>query len=299
MGTPQIGADILEGILASGIKIDTVITRPDKPKGRGGQISESPVKLLAKEKGLKIFQPAKKAELEEFVLTKKPDLIIVAAFGMILPKSVLDAPKHKAINVHPSLLPLYRGPAPIEAPILDGDEKTGVTIMLMSEGMDEGDILLQKEHKLTGLETAPELEKSLAKLSVELLTQVLPTWLAGEINPQKQDDTKATYTKMIQKENGKINLESETALQIERKSRALQPWPGIYTFWNGKKLDLFDITFSLEKIEPGKVTVKDGQLLIGTQENSIIVGSLKIEGKNKVTAQEFLRGYPSIINTKL
>jgi methionyl-tRNA formyltransferase len=299
MGTPEIAAVVLRKMLESQIKPMAVITRPDKPKGRGGQISESPVKVLALEKEIPVFQPLNKAELTEVTEELKPDLVIVAAFGMMLPEAVFETPKFKAINVHPSLLPLYRGPAPIEGPILNGDAKTGVTIMLISAGMDEGDILAQEEISLSGAETAPELEKKLADLGAKMLTEIIPKWVSGEIKAKKQDNAKATYTKLIKKEEGKIDWENETAEDIEKKSRAFQPWPGVFGFWNGKKLDFYDIEISGEKVKPGSVTEKDGKILIGTKTTAISPAQIKIEGKNKITAAEFLRGYPDFPGSKL
>lgn len=294
MGTPQIAADILEQLLCSDIQISGAVTRPDKPKGRGHENGASEVKAVAKKHKISVYQPKNKIELEKTVKKLDPDLVLVAAFGMMLPDSVFEAPKFKAINVHPSLLPLYRGPAPIEAPILAGDKKTGVTIMKISTGMDEGDILDQKEIELKGIETAPELEKSLAELTFEMLKTVIPDWIEGKIKPQKQDNSKATYTKMIKKEDGKIDFQKETAIEIERKSRAFQPWPGLYTHFKGKKLDLYDIEIYTLPVEPGKVATHGDQILIGTKEGLIIPKFLKLEGKSKISSADFLRGYPDI-----
>jgi methionyl-tRNA formyltransferase len=299
MGTPEIAATVLRKLLESGIKPQAVVTRPDKPKGRGGQISESPVKQLAIKKNIPVFQPLNKAELAEITSELKPDLVIVAAFGMMLPDAVFETPKFKAINVHPSLLPLYRGPAPIEGPILSGDKKTGVSIMLISAGMDEGDILVQEEVTLSGAETAPELEKKLADLGGKMLVEVIPEWINGIVKPVKQDDSKATYTKLIKKEEGKINWESESAEDIERKSRALEPWPGVYSFWNAKKIDFYDIEISDQKLKPGMVAVKDGKILVGTKTTGVSPAALKIEGKNKISSADFLRGYQNFLGSKL
>lgn len=294
MGTPEIGARILQALIDAGYQINSVVTRMDKPKGRHGEPEKSPVKILAEKHHLKLFQPKNKLELEEYVISQKPDLIVVTAFGMIITGPTLDAAKLGAINVHPSLLPLYRGPAPISGPILAGDKKTGTTIMLMNEKMDEGDILAQKEYPLTGQETTPNLTETLAKISADFLLPTLPKYLAGQIKPQKQDDAAATYTKMVKKEDGHLNFENQTAADIEKMSRAYTPWPGVYAFWNGKKLSLFDISTANLPLSPAKVTTHGDEILIGTKEGVIIPHFLQLEGKNKIAAAEFLRGYSSI-----
>lgn len=299
MGSPKIAADILEYIIKSGIKISAAITRPDKPKGRGKELVLTDVKQISQKAGIPVFTPTNKAELTELVENLKPDMVIVAAFGMMLPPAVFDTPKYKALNVHPSLLPKYRGPAPIEAPILNGDTETGVSIMLISEGMDEGDILAMGKLTLKGTENSPELEKKLANLGGKLITDVIPKWVNGEIAPLKQTDSDATYTKMLKKDDGKIDWENQTASQIEKLSRAFTPWPGIYTFWNGKKLDFYNIEVINYKLEPGKVELRNSRILIGTKEKSISPKMLKIEGKNKVTADDFIRGYSNFIGSNL
>lgn len=299
MGTPKIAADILEQLILNKVPISAVITRPDKPSGRGGKVSESDVKIVAQKHSIPVYQPASKSELEEITAKLKPNLNIVAAFGMILPKSVFDAPRYKTINVHFSLLPLYRGPAPIVGPILAGDKKTGVTIMLIDEKMDEGDILSQEEIELSGNETAPELAEKLTKIGGRLLVKTLPDWVDNKIKPTPQDHLKATCIKMITKEDGKIDFQVDDTVTIERKSRAYDPWPGVYSYWNDKKLDLYDIKVTADQIEPGKVTEKNGQLLIGTKKGAIFPKYLKLEGKNKITAEEFLRGYSDFTSSKL
>lgn len=305
MGTPEISVIILEQLLCpparseakegSGFHIKAVFTRPDKPKGRSKKPAKSEVKLLAEIRNLPIKQPKNKDELAKEVAKLKPDLIVVAAYGMILPKEVLDAPKYGALNVHPSLLPLYRGPAPISAPILAGDKKTGVTIIKMDARMDEGDILAQEEVGLVGTETTPQLTERLAEFGGKMLVDVIPKWINGEIQLKKQDHTKATYTKMIKKEDGKIDFARETAEEIEHQSRAFLPWPGIHTFWNNKKLDLYEIETSDKKIQAGKVEKSGNGFAVGTKKGAISPRYVKLEGKNKVPAPDFLRGYPDFI----
>ncbi len=299
MGTPEIGARILQALIDDGYQINAVVTRIDKPKGRHGEPEKSPVKLLAEKHHLRIFQPQNKLELEKFVVSEKPDLIVVTAFGMIITKLTLEAAKFGAINVHPSLLHEYRGPAPISGPILAGDKITGITIMLMDEKMDEGDVLAQKEYPLTGKENTPDLTATLTNISAELLLKTLPEFLSGQIKPQAQNHTAATYTKMVKKEDGHVKWHEQEAPEIEKMSRAFQPWPGIYGFWNGKKIDFYDIKMTDLPLEAGKVTTHGDEILIGTKNGVIIPGFLKLEGKNKVTAAEFLRGYPEFKGSKL
>jgi len=299
MGTPHIAAVILESLTKSPYKPSIVVTRPDKPRRRSKAEIESEVKTLALKNHINVFQPQNKIELEVFTLKEKPDLIIVCAFGMIITKKTLDAAKFGAINIHPSLLPKYRGPSPITAPILAGDRKIGTTIMLMNEKMDEGDIIAQKEISLDGQETTPQLTEKLAIISAQLLVETLPRYLEGKIKPQPQNHNKATYTKIIKKEDGKINFQKQTAVEIERMSRAFSPWPGVFAFWKNKKLDLSEIKVHNLPLEPGKITTHKNEILIGTKEGVIEPKYLKIEGKNKIAAEEFLRGYPNFKNSTL
>lgn len=294
MGTPQIATTILTSLIRSPYRPYMVITRPDKPKGRDKKNSLPEVKILAQKNKIPILQPQNKLELEQIIVKEKPDLIIVCAFGMIITKKTIDTAKFGAINVHPSLLPKYRGPSPIMAPILNGDAQTGTTIMLMNEHMDEGDILAQKSLPLTGKETTPELTQKLSHLSSSLLLETLPLYLSDQIKPQKQNHSYASYTKILKKEEGKIDWHNMTAEEIERMSRAYIPWPGIYTFWNGKKIDLFEIKVQELSLEPGKVVVHKSDILIGTKKGAILPQKLRVEGKNKISSAEFLRGYPQI-----
>lgn len=308
MGTPKIGATILEHLISSNIKLVGVITRPDKQSGRGKDVSESEVKKTAKEHKLPVRQPKDKDEFLKIYSDLKPDLGIIAAYGMIIPKSAIESTKYGILNVHPSLLPKYRGPAPISAPLLDGKNETGVTIMLLSEGMDEGDILAQEKITIPEDETAPELEEKLINLSSKMLISVIPKWIVGEITPKPQDHEFATYTKLVKKEDGKINWRTDDAAAIERKSRAFIPWPGVYSYWNDKKVDFYEIKVLLRSdlkeaprsdLESGLVQTIDDQILIVTKSGFVSPKYLKLEGKNKVTAEEFLRGYPQFENSIL
>lgn len=297
LGTPEFAADVLKTLLPE-IRVSGVITQPDRPKSRNGKSEPSPVKILAQKNNIVVHQPESKNELTELVRQESPTLLVVAAFGMILPEELLKIPVFGTLNVHPSLLPEYRGPSPIEATILNGDLRTGVTIMELNEKMDEGNIVAQKEITLNGRETAPELKKFAAKIGGVMLTEVIPKWLNHELTSVPQGE-KATYCGLIKKEDGKVNFAFETAEKIERKSRAYQPWPGVFAFWEDKKVDFFEIETSDEKVRPGEVTVKGKKIIIGTPVGSFAPGKLKLEGKKMLTPEEFLRGYPTIAGSKL
>ncbi|MBI2507100.1 MAG: methionyl-tRNA formyltransferase [Candidatus Niyogibacteria bacterium] len=229
-GTSEFAIPILDALKNKGWLPKLVVATPDRPAGRKLKLKSSPVKMWAEKNGIPVIQPENLKNPDTFqkLTDTKCRLILVAAYGKIMPKEVLDLPEKGSLNVHPSLLPRYRGADPIRSAILAGDKKTGVTVMLMDEKMDHGPILkhetLNLKHKKY---TYPELKKELAELGGKLLAETLPEWLAGEIKPKEQDHSKATYTKKITKEDGHINW-SESAEIIERKIRALNPWPGTY-----------------------------------------------------------------------
>ena len=231
-GTPKLGAVILEELVRSGFKIPLVLTKSDKPAGRGKKILPTSVKLVAKKNNITILSPIK-LDQEDFVKQLKklsPDLIVVAAYGKILPKVIIDLPKYGVLNVHPSLLPKYRGPSPIQFTILEGETKTGVTIIKMSESLDEGDILTQVEVSISPDDTTQSLTDKLAKIGAELIIQTIPKWINGKIKPQPQDHLKATYSAMLTKYDGKIDLENPpTAEKFNKMVRAFYPWPGVWT----------------------------------------------------------------------
>ncbi len=226
----------------------------------------------------------------------KSDFFIVASFGKILPKKIIDIPKNGCLNIHPSLLPKYRGPSPIQQTILNNDQKTGTTIILMDELIDHGKIITQEEYLIKEKENFLSLEKKLAELSFNLLIKTLPDWLSNKIKATSQDEKKATYTKLFQKNDGKINWQ-EPAELIERKIRAFYPWPGTFTFWkkNDKniRIKILKAKANLKNISstPGKV---HNNLTIQTKKGVLIIEKLQIEGKKPITAEEFLKGYPKI-----
>ena len=317
MGTPQFAVPALEAlidgsapgkVLPEGYEIVTVITRPDKPVGRGQAIVYSPVKQAALAHGLPVWQPGsfKRPENSEALAAYAADLYIVAAFGQILPQSVLDQPHYGTLNIHASLLPRYRGVSPISEAILQGDDETGVTIILIDAGVDTGPMLLKRSIPFSDDDTTGSLTAKLADLGAQSLMAVLPRWIAGEITPELQDEQRSSHTHMLRKEDGKIQWERPAAV-IARMVRAYTPWPGAYTHWRGKLLKIVAAhAITLEpdtNIVPGTVTVRDeaghAVLAIVTGAGFLIVKHLQLEGKKAMSAEEFLHGYAQIVGEVL
>lgn len=297
MGTPDFAATILGGLIGSGHDILAVVTQPDKKKGRNQELSCSPVKELAILHGLKVYQPlkVKDAEFLDLINELKPDAIIVAAFGQILPKALLDIPKLGCINVHASLLPKYRGAAPIQYAILDGEKETGITIMYMDTGIDTGDIILQEKLPIEPDETGGSLFEKMAQLGSQLLLKALKQIENGTACRTKQDDEKATYVKMINKEMGRLDF-SMPAVRLERMVRGLNPWPSAYTFLNGKTLKIWKADVEPDGMSaaagrPGEIIeVRKDAIIVQTGESRLVIRELQLEGKKRLTADAFLRG---------
>ncbi len=232
MGTPSFSVPVLEGLLElEGFEVVGVVTQPDKPAGRGNEVVKSPVKKLAEEKKISVLQPAKiTPEVVVEIGKLKPDVIVVAAYGKIIPKSLLDLPKFKCINVHGSLLPKYRGASPIQWAILEGEKETGISIMIMDEKMDTGPVLEMAKIDIAEDETTGSLFNKMAELSKEVIKDVLPRWIKGELKSKAQNDKKATYTKILSKDDGHI-FWNKTAVEIERQVRAFDPWPGCFAMY--------------------------------------------------------------------
>ncbi len=309
MGTPDFAATILEEILAA-YPVLGVVTQPDKPKGRGKEVAYSPVKELALKHDLPVYQPIKVKEpgfLEE-VEKLQPDVIVVAAFGQILPKALLDIPKNGCINVHASLLPKYRGAAPIQYSVIDGEKETGITIMYMDVGLDTGDIILQDVVPISPEETGGSLFDKMAEQGAASIIAALKQIETGEARRIPQDNEKATYVKMISKEMGRLDF-SKPALQLERLIRGLNPWPSAYTFLDGKNLKFWRAEaeelmgsqeLKFKGYAPGTIAeVRDDALVVMTGEGLLVVKELQLEGKKRMTADAFLRGVSMIAGTKL
>lgn len=314
-GTPQFAVIILEALIKAGYTPALVITAPDKPKGRGQKLTSPPVKILSEKYDIPVMQPPRLNDqsVRERIVAVAPDLLIVAAYGKIIPKIILDVPRKGGVNVHPSLLPRYRGPSPIQAAILNGDATTGVTVMLMDEEMDHGPILAQRIFRevqppaggLTSQYTTENLSEKLAELGAELLIETIPKWLNGEITPKKQDHEKATYTKIITKEDGRIDWH-KSAEEIERMVRAYTPWPSAWTLMRDTKsrakkdvrvkiLKVYDNKNKNDKNaeKPGTILKQNSDLLVACGSGLLTVEKLQVEGKKSMSGAEFLNAYPS------
>jgi len=274
-----------------------VITQPDKKVGRKKIITPSKVKVFAIENDIPVYHAETKEErYKEALKTFKPELIVCKAFGEIIPEFFLDFPKYKAINIHFSLLPKYRGAVPIQKAILEREKVTGITIMLMSKGLDEGDILKQIEENIKDDDTNESLRKRLVKKSSKVLPNILEDWVHGKISPVKQDSSLATYCwqKDISKENAEIDWDEEEPEYIERKIRAMIPWPVAWTMMNGKRMKIFSSSIvNLNTVsQPGEIYIENGELYIGTKNpNKMIrIKELQIEGKKRMSSEEYVRG---------
>lgn len=297
MGTPDFAVGCLEEIVKAGHEVVLVVTQPDKPKGRGNTMQYPPVKTCALAHGLEVFQPKKIREPEniDYLATFQPDIIIVAAFGQILPKEILDMPKYGCVNVHASLLPKYRGAAPIQWAVINGDEFTGVTTMKMDIGLDTGDMIAKKELRIAEDETGGSLFDKLAELGAKLCVETMERIEAGTATYTPQDNEVATHTRMINKELGNIDW-NQSAVAIERLIRGLNPWPSAYTRLGGKtfkiwKAEVLDTDFEGTR-EPGKLFAphKD-ELLVQTGQGVLSLKEVQLEGKKRMTIDAFLRGY--------
>ena len=294
MGTPDFSVPVLSAMIEDGIEIIAVVTQPDRPKGRGKELAFSPVKEEALRHGLTVWQPAKVRDpaFVEQLWAAAPDVIVVVAFGQILPKAVLEVPKYGCVNVHASLLPLYRGAAPIQYAILDGRRETGVTTMLMDEGTDTGDILMQKKVPIARDETGGSLFDKLSFVGAQLLVETLQYLQDGTIQRKPQTGT-PNYVGMIKKTMGRLDWE-DSAVNLERKIRAMDPWPSAYTFRNRKMLKIWKAEVLKGGAgEPGEV-VRIGKDGFDVQTGSGILRILEVqpEGKKRMDSAAYLRGYP-------
>jgi len=303
MGTPKFAVPALELLVANGYEIVSAYTQPDKTSGRGRTLSVTPVKIAALALNLSVFQPVtlKSTEEAERLAGLKPDVIIVAAYGIILPKTALDLPMLGCINIHPSLLPKYRGVAPVPAAILNGDIFTGVSIMQLDRGIDTGPILAQTQIPITSHETTGVLMEKLSYVGAHLLLDVIPRVQKKEIIPRVQDNALASYTKMLEKTDGEIEWQ-KSALEISRQVRAYQPWPGSYTRWQGKQLKIIEAKpLNDESTIPGKVValLNHSSIGIATGSGILEVEQLQLEGKRVMSSDEFIRGQKQLIGTVL
>jgi methionyl-tRNA formyltransferase len=298
MGTPDFSVPTLRALITYH-DVLAVVTQPDRPAGRGGEIRQSPVKVLAAERRIPVFQPEKirRAEAVEALKQWTPDVYVVAAFGQILPQSVLDIPPYGSINVHASLLPRWRGAAPIHAAIRAGDPETGVTIMKMDAGLDTGPMLSMGYMPITPDETGQSLHDKLAQLGANLLTQTLPGYLDGSIEPKPQPEEGITYAPQISRDDGRIDW-MEDAVSIERMVRAFTPWPGTFTHWDGRLLKIHAGEVEVGQAQPGTVIqLGDGRIAIGTDAGLFAPTSVQLEGKKRLPIGDFVRGQPDFIGS--
>lgn len=303
MGTADFAVAILQALWENKFNITAAFTKIDSRAGRGYELQESVVKKFALEKKLPLFQPEKLDEKSAENLKKlQPDIIIVADYGKIIPKSILKLPPYGILNVHPSLLPKFRGSSPIQNALLSGEKETGTTIMLLNEGMDTGDILTQEKITIQPTETFNELSSRLAQLSAQLLLKTLPLYMADKIKPQKQDDAQATFCRMIKKEDGKIDW-TQNADEIFNRYRAFEKWPGVYTFWQDKRINLKRIALdepqNHKKLKTGEVFWAEEKLKIQTREGVIIIKELQMENKNATSYKNFINGYKDFVGSIL
>ncbi|WP_075720658.1 methionyl-tRNA formyltransferase [Roseburia sp. 499] len=293
MGTPDFSVGTLEALIAAGHEITLAVTQPDKPKGRGKSMQYPPVKEAALAHGIEVYQPRRVREPEciEYLRKYEADIIVVVAFGQILPKEILEMPKYRCINVHASLLPKYRGAAPIQWAVINGEKVTGVTTMRMAEGIDTGDMILKEEVELDAEETGGSLFDRLAKTGGELCVKTLTAIENGTATYTPQNHEEATHTTMIKKQLGEIDW-TKSAQELERLVRGLNPWPSAYTHLNGKTLKIWK-TSVLEKEtgkEPGTIEVGKSTIAVQTGKGMLQLEEIQLEGKKRMQTDAFLRG---------
>ena len=303
MGTPEFAVPPLEQLVANRFQVGGVYTRPDKLSGRGLHAAAPPLKRAALSLELPVFQPdsLKDGATITELAALRPDVIVVAAYGQILPPAVLDIPRHGALNIHPSLLPRYRGPAPVAAAILAGGRFTGLSVMLMEPGLDCGPILSQAQVAIADTDTTATLTDKLSEVAAHMIQEVLIGWSRGELTPRPQDEARASYFGAISKEDGEIDWRLP-APDIWRRVRAYYPWPGGFTRWRGKRLRIIAAT-PLSRVaadEAGRVVVLD-EAAFGVQTGEGVLGVLgvQLEGKREMTSEEFLRGQRDFIGAVL
>lgn len=293
MGTPDFAATALEAIVKAGHEVVAVVTQPDKEKGRGKAVSMSPVKECALKYNIPVLQPVRirRPESVEELKQYPADVFVVAAFGQILTQEILDMPKYGCINIHASLLPGYRGAAPIQWAILDGLDETGVTIMQMDAGIDTGDILMQEKIAIEATDTGESLFDKLSDLGAKAIVKALPMIEQGLLVPVKQDDSKSNYAGMLNKNMGQIDWTWDAA-KIERYVRGLNSWPSAYSFINGKQLKIWKAEVVMESGEPGQIIAVDKKsITIACGDNALRLLEVQLEGKKRMEVGAFLLGY--------
>ena len=307
MGTPDFAVPSLRALCEQaadrGWEVVAVVTQPDRPAGRGKKVVASPVKQYALTQGLPILQPTslrKEPAAVEALRALAPDLFVVAAYGQILRKEVLALPTHGPINVHASLLPAYRGASPITAALLDGRSETGISMMLMDEGMDTGPVLAQAKTPIAPQETAATLGARLAALGAQLLVETLPAWVAGHITPTPQSALpgEVSHCRLIRKEAGQIDW-TQPATVIERMTRAYVPWPSAYTTWRGETFKIWQADVVNGQAAPGLVVSTPAGLAVGTGDGLLLLVTVQPAGKRQIDLRSFLNGAPEFVGSQL
>jgi methionyl-tRNA formyltransferase len=300
-GTPDFSVPFLQALMSEPtFDIAAAVSQPDKPSGRGKTVEPTPIKVVANSVGIQVLQPAtlRSTEAIEALSALEADIFVVVAYGKIIPQTVLDIPKLGCLNVHPSLLPKYRGPSPMQTAIASGDAATGVTIMLLDAGMDTGPILSFVNIALDADETLASLEKKVQEQGAPFLVETIKRYAGGEITPLPQDESRATVTKLLEREDGRVNW-TETMAAIERKSRAYQPWPGLWTVWQRAeplRLKILRVVPSDFKADlpSGTVTTKNGRLFVDCSDGTLEILELQPEGKPAMPTAAFLAGYSDV-----
>jgi methionyl-tRNA formyltransferase len=301
-GTPRFAVPTLEKLVAAGFRVHLVVTQPDRPKGRGLELVQSPIKQSALKLNLTTAQPDRIKTNDEFraqLTTLKPDAIIVVGYGRIIPQWMLDLPRYGNINLHASLLPKYRGAAPIQWAIANGETVTGNTTMRIDTGLDTGDILRQQELPIAPEDTSETLAPRLATIGADLMIETLRGLKAASIHPRPQDNSQATLAPILKKEDGLIDF-SRLAPEIYNRIRAFQPWPGAYTKFRGKTLQVLKAQPSTHTVPPAEISIAADHFQVGCGHNtSLELLEIQLEGKKRTTAQDFVRGYRPIPGEKL
>jgi len=317
-GTPDFAVSVLETLIALPyLDLQAVFTQPDKPVGRKQTLTPPPVKVTAEKNNLPVFQPEKikSEEFEEQLKQLSPEIIIVVAYGKIIPKNLLAIPKYGWLNVHASLLPKYRGASPIQQAILDGESQTGVTLMKIDAGLDTGPIIAQKPINIKPNDNFETLHDKLSRLGADLVKKSLLNYLESKLNPQAQDNSQATTTKIIKKEDGRIDW-TKPADYLERQIRAFTPWPGAFCFWSRntkneqKELTNSHIEQRLKIIEasvaddstkllPGQTKTINESVIVGCSQDNLELKKIQLEGKKPQSVAEFIKGYPEFGQTQL
>lgn len=295
MGTPDFAVPTLKGLINE-YGVEAVLTQPDRPRGRGNKVTPSPIKEVATAYNISVLQPEnlrKERDIIDQIKEIKPDIIVVVAYGQILPKEVLDIPKFGCINVHASLLPKYRGAAPYQWAVINGEETTGVTTMYMAEGLDTGDMILKSEIPIEDKDTAGTIHDKLSVIGAKVLLDTLKLIEQNQAPREKQDDSRSTYAPMLKKKDGLIDW-NKSSEDIYNLIRGLNPWPSAYTYLDGKILKVWEANISENKYEglPGQIIdIEDDQLLVKTGDGILLLKEIQLQGRKRMPVKEFLKGY--------